>query len=212
MANKNKDAEVKKTETKKDTELKKAETKKDKKPNKARARKNAIKQIRKKATMIDVEIQNISNATLIYRDYRGGLLFELEPSQTKVISLDDLTEVNSRCPGFFTRYDLIVIDVIDDDDEVGIQDVLMYLGVDDIYVGLKNVEEDYMDILLDEESYDEFERVINLNKDILRVVAGNMIRKVKDEEYDQRDKMKLMIDKMPFLKDVFLEAEEARYE
>ena len=71
MANKNKDAEVKKTETKKDTELKKAETKKDKKPNKARARKNAIKQIRKKATMIDVEIQNISNATLIYRDYRG---------------------------------------------------------------------------------------------------------------------------------------------
>ena len=162
--------------------------------------------------MIDVEIQNISNATLIYRDYRGGLLFELEPSQTKVISLDDLTEVNSRCPGFFTRYDLIVIDVIDDDDEVGIQDVLMYLGVDDIYVGLKNIEEDYMDILLDEESYDEFKRVINLNKDILRVVAGNMIRKVKDEEYDQRDKMKLMIDKMPFLKDVFLEAEEARYE
>ena len=203
MANKIKDAETKEN---------KKETKKNKKPSKATARRNAIKQIRKKASMIDVEIQNLSNGVLLYRDTRGGLLFQLEPSETKVIALDDLSEVNSRCPIFFTEYNLIIIDVIDDDDEIGIQEVLMYLGIDEIYSDIKGLEEDYMDKLLDEESYEEFEKVLDSNRDMVNVVAGNMVRKVKDEEYDQRDKMKLMIDKMPFLKDVFLEAEEARYE
>ena len=203
MANKIKDAETKEN---------KKETKKNKKPSKATARRNAIKQIRKKASMIDVEIQNISNGVLLYRDTRGGLLFQLEPSETKVIALDDLSEVNSRCPIFFTEYNLIIIDVIDDDDEIGIQEVLMYLGIDEIYSDIKGLEEDYMDKLLDEESYEEFEKVLDLNRDMVKVVAGNMIRKVKDEDYDQRDKMKLMIKKIPYLKDIFLEAEEARYE
>ncbi len=203
MANKIKDAETKEN---------KKETKKNKKPSKATARRNAIKQIRKKASMIDVEIQNLSNGVLLYRDTRGGLLFQLEPSETKVIALDDLSEVNSRCPIFFTEYNLIIIDVIDDDDEIGIQEVLMYLGIDEIYSDIKGLEEDYMDKLLDEESYEEFEKVLDLNRDMVKVVAGNMIRKVKDEDYDQRDKMKLMIKKIPYLKDIFLEAEEARYE
>lgn len=203
MANKIKDAETKEN---------KKETKKNKKPSKATARRNAIKQIRKKASMIDVEIQNLSNGVLLYRDTRGGLLFQLEPSETKVIALDDLSEVNSRCPIFFTEYNLIIIDVIDDDDEIGIQEVLMYLGIDEIYSDIKGLEEDYMDKLLDEESYEEFEKVLDSNRDMVNVVAGNMVRKVKDEDYDQRDKMKLMIKKIPYLKDIFLEAEEARYE
>ena len=192
--------------------IKDAETKENKKPSKATARRNAIKQIRKKASMIDVEIQNISNGVLLYRDTRGGLLFQLEPSETKVVALDDLSEVNSRCPIFFTEYNLIIIDVIDDDDEIGIQEVLMYLGIDEIYSNIKGLEEDYMDKLLDDESYEEFEKVLDLNRDMVKVVAGNMVRKVKDEDYDQRDKMKLMIKKIPYLKDIFLEAEEARYE
>lgn len=203
MANKIKDAETKEN---------KKETKKNKKPSKATARRNAIKQIRKKASMIDVEIQNLSNGVLLYRDTRGGLLFQLEPSETKVIALDDLSEVNSRCPIFFTEYNLIIIDVIDDDDEIGIQEVLMYLGIDEIYSDIKGLEEDYMDKLLDDESYEEFEKVLDSNRDMVNVVAGNMVRKVKDEDYDQRDKMKLMIKKIPYLKDIFLEAEEARYE
>ena len=203
MANKIKDAETKEN---------KKETNKNKKPSKATARRNAIKQIRKKASMIDVEIQNISNGVLLYRDTRGGLLFQLEPSETKVVALDDLSEVNSRCPIFFTEYNLIIIDVIDDDDEIGIQEVLMYLGIDEIYSNIKGLEEDYMDKLLDDESYEEFEKVLDLNRDMVKVVAGNMVRKVKDEDYDQRDKMKLMIKKIPYLKDIFLEAEEARYE
>ena len=203
MANKIKDTETKEN---------KKETNKNKKPSKATARRNAIKQIRKKASMIDVEIQNISNGVLLYRDTRGGLLFQLEPSETKVIALDDLSEVNSRCPIFFTEYNLIIIDVIDDDDEIGIQEVLMYLGIDEIYSDIKGLEEDYMDKLLDEESYEEFEKVLDSNRDMVKVVAGNMVRKVKDEDYDQRDKMKLMIKKIPYLKDIFLEAEEARYE
>ena len=203
MANKIKDAETKEN---------KKETTKNKKPSKATARRNAIKQIRKKASMIDVEIQNLSNGVLLYRDTRGGLLFQLEPSETKVIALDDLSEVNSRCPIFFTEYNLIIIDVIDDDDEIGIQEVLMYLGIDEIYSNIKGLEEDYMDKLLDDESYEEFEKVLDSNRDMVKVVAGNMVRKVKDEDYDQRDKMKLMIKKIPYLKDIFLEAEEARYE
>ena len=203
MANKIKDAETKEN---------KKETNKNKKPSKATARRNAIKQIRKKASMIDVEIQNISNGVLLYRDTRGGLLFQLEPSETKVVALDDLSEVNSRCPIFFTEYNLIIIDVIDDDDEIGIQEVLMYLGIDEIYSNIKGLEEDYMDKLLDDESYEEFEKVLDSNRDMVKVVAGNMVRKVKDEDYDQRDKMKLMIKKIPYLKDIFLEAEEARYE
>ena len=77
---------------------------------------------------------------------------------------------------------MIIIDVIDDDDEIGIQEVLMYLGIDEIYSDIKGLEEDYMDKLLDEESYEEFEKVLDSNRDMVNVVAGNMVRKVKDED------------------------------
>ena len=211
MAKKN-EAETKTAEKVKETKEVK-ETKPKKRESRASRRRNAMKEIKKKADYIDVDIQSMYSGTCFYNDFRGVPLFNLKLGEIATVALKDLYEMASKHPGYFRDYDIMVVDVIDEEDKVGVEEVLMYLGIDNLYAELNDVGEDYLDILLEDEDYKEFERVINLNNEKLtKAIAGAMVQKVRDDEYDQRDKMRLMMEKIPYLRDTFMEAEEARYE
>ena len=204
----NKEVEVKEV---KDVEVK--ETKKETRNKKKANRKASMRDIKKKMASIDVEIQNISTEECIYRDYRGRAVFDLMPYETKIVTLDDLLDVVSECKGYFGSYKIIIIDVIDDNDEFKIADIVEYLGLDEFYIGMRLPEEDYMDILLEDKELDEFEDIVeSSNDDLVYAIAVSMVAKVKDEGYDDRGKMRLMTKRMPKLKDIFVDAEEARYE
>ena len=201
----NKEVEVKEVEVK--------ETKKETRNKKKANRKASMREIKKKMASIDVEIQNISTEECIYRDYRGRAVFDLMPYETKIVTLDDLLDVVSECKGYFGSYKIIIIDVIDDNDEFKIADIVEYLGLDEFYIGMGSPEEDYMDILLEDKELDEFEDIVeSSNDDLVYAIAVSMVAKVKDEGYDDRGKMRLMTKRMPKLKDIFVDAEEARYE
>ena len=204
----NKEVEIKEV---KEVEVK--ETKKEIRTKKKANRKASMREIKKKMASIDVEIQNISTEECIYRDYRGRAVFDLMPYETKIVTLDDLLDVVSECKGYFGSYKIIIIDVIDDNDEFKIADIVEYLGLDEFYIGMGLPEEDYMDILLEDKELDEFEDIVeSSNDDLVYAIAVSMVAKVKDEGYDDRGKMRLMTKRMPKLKDIFVDAEEARYE
>ena len=206
-------AENKEVEIKEVKEVEVKETKKETRTKKKANRKSSIKEIKKKMASIDVEIQNISTEECIYRDYRGRAVFDLMPYETKIVTLDDLLDVVSECKGYFGSYKIIIIDVIDDNDEFKIADIVEYLGLDEFYIGMGLPEEDYMDILLEDKELDEFEDIVeSSNDDLVYAIAVSMVAKVKDEGYDDRGKMRLMTKRMPKLKDIFVDAEEARYE
>ena len=207
-------AENKKVEAKEVEEVKEVkETKKETRDKKRTNRKTSMREIKKKTASIDVEIQNISTEECIYRDYRGRAVFDLMPYETKMVTLDDLLDVVSECKGYFGSYKIIIIDVIDDNDEFKIADIVEYLGLDEFYIGMGLPEEDFMDILLEDKELDEFEDVVeSANDDLVYAIAVSMVAKVKDEGYDDRGKMRLMTKRMPKLKDIFVDAEEARYE
>ena len=206
----NKEVEIEEVEIEeKEIESKKKTEKRDKK--KAN-RKTAMREIKKKMASIDVEIQNISDGECIYRDYRNRAIFDLMPNETKMVSLDDLLDVVSNCRGYFRTYKIIIIDVVDDNDEFTINDIVSYLGLDEFYIGMGLPEEDFMDILLEDKEYDEFKEIVeSANEELVYAIAVSMVAKVKDEDYDERDKMRLMSKKMPKLKDIFLDAEEDKY-
>ena len=207
-------AENKKVEAKEVEEVKEVkETKKETRDKKRTNRKTSMREIKKKTASIDVEIQNISTEECIYRDYRGRAVFDLMPYETKMVGLDDLLDVVSECKGYFGSYKIIIIDVIDDNDEFKIADIVEYLGLDEFYIGMGLPEEDFMDILLEDKELDEFEDVVeSANDDLIYAIAVSMVAKVKDENYDDRGKMRLMTKRMPKLKDIFVDAEEAKYE
>ena len=206
-------AENKEVEVKEVKEVEVKETKKETRNKKKANRKASMRDIKKKMASIDVEIQNISTEECIYRDYRGRAVFDLMPYETKIVTLDDLLDVVSECKGYFGSYKIIIIDVIDDNDEFKIADIVEYLGLDEFYIGMGLPEEDYMDILLEDKELDEFEDIVeSSNDDLVYAIAVSMVAKVKDENYDDRGKMRLMTKRMPKLKDIFVDAEEARYE
>ena len=206
-------AENKEVEVKEVKEVEVKETKKETRNKKKANRKASMRDIKKKMASIDVEIQNISTEECIYRDYRGRAVFDLMPYETKIVTLDDLLDVVSECKGYFGSYKIIIIDVIDDNDEFKIADIVEYLGLDEFYIGMGLPEEDYMDILLEDKELDEFEDIVEYsNDDLVYAIAVSMVAKVKDENYDDRGKMRLMTKRMPKLKDIFVDAEEARYE
>lgn len=206
-------AENKEVEIKEVKEVEVKETKKETRTKKKANRKTSMREIKKKMASIDVEIQNISTEECIYRDYRGRAVFDLMPYETKIVTLDDLLDVVSECKGYFGSYKIIIIDVIDDNDEFKIADIVEYLGLDEFYIGMGLPEEDYMDILLEDKELDEFEDIVeSSNDDLVYAIAVSMVAKVKDEGYDDRGKMRLMTKRMPKLKDIFVDAEEARYE
>lgn len=206
-------AENKEVEIKEVKEVEVKETKKETRIKKKANRKTSMREIKKKMASIDVEIQNISTEECIYRDYRGRAVFDLMPYETKIVTLDDLLDVVSECKGYFGSYKIIIIDVIDDNDEFKIADIVEYLGLDEFYIGMGLPEEDYMDILLEDKELDEFEDIVeSSNDDLVYAIAVSMVAKVKDEGYDDRGKMRLMTKRMPKLKDIFVDAEEARYE
>lgn len=155
-----------------------------------------LQAVRKKASDIDVEIQNIYFGKVGYFDYKGHPYFQLAPGQTKMISLEELYEVANDCVGLFKNYKIIIIDVYDDEYTVG--DILQYLGIEQYYENPNGLEEDYIDTLLEDDTdYEDFEDIVGRDNQALnKAIAGRMISKIKSEDYYDRDKIDLIARKM----------------
>ena len=184
-----------------------ADKKERNRKRKASAERKAVNsQLRKDRKNITVEIMNVSYGICRYTDINGRVLFDLEPGEIEVLSLEELTEVNNRCKGFFKKYKLIVIDVMSD--EYKVEDVLGYLGVLRYYEKIENKDEDFLETLIYDEDYEEFKDVFRHGSNELKnAIAGRLILAYRDPSergYIEKSKVKLVGSKLGLM-DIFEE-------
>ena len=169
------------------------------KRSKASAERKALNsQLRKERKDILVEIMNVSHCICRYNDINGRILFDLEPSEMETLSLEELTEVNNRCKGFFRTYKLIITDVLSE--EYKIEDILNYLGIMRYYEEFENKGEDFLEYLIYDEDYDEFKNVFRKGSiELQNAIAGRILLAYKDpseREYIDKAKIKLVGNKL----------------
>lgn len=194
---------------------KKATTKKSgTKPRKTaerNTRRNLIRELKNKRNEIDVEITNISAVRCKYVEEKTKYkYFDLQMGDKEILTLADLQEVVNRCRFMFEDHYLLITDVImvdeEDDKKYTIDDLLVYLGLMDIYVDIDNHQIDYIEELIYDSKIKDFKDVVSRSdRPLLVSIAGRMLSIFKkDPDEIDRNKIEIISSKLN-LGDIFRE-------
>lgn len=177
--------EVKETENKVEVKEEKVEVKKTKR--------QIVAELNKVKKDIDVEIMNVSSGSVSYFNKLGYSIFDLRPTETAIVSLEDMFEV-SKSRGYFRNNLIIITDVYSE--EYSLDDIFMFLKLDQI-----NADINY-DLIGEILEYDdnEFERVVNKkSKDFVKNIACRAIYSNNREDIDyelSRRKERVLCEKL----------------
>lgn len=201
-------ATEKKTTTKKTT---KSGSTKPRKTAKRNTRRDLIRELKNKRNEIDVEITNISAVRCKYIEEKTKYkYFDLQMGDKEILTLADLQEVVNRCRFMFEDHYLLITDVImvdeEDDKKYTIDDLLVYLGLMDIYVGIDNYQIDYIEELIYDSKIKDFKDVVSRSdRPLLISIAGRMLSIFKkDPDEIDRNKIEIISSKLN-LGDIFRE-------
>lgn len=189
-------------------------TKSGRKPRKTverNTRRNLIRELKNKRNEIDVEITNISAVRCKYVEEKTKYkYFDLQMGDKEILTLADLQEVVNRCRFMFEDHYLLITDVImvdeEDDKKYTIDDLLVYLGLMDIYVGIDNYQIDYIEELIYDSKIKDFKDVVSRSdRPLLISIAGRMLSIFKkDPDEIDRNKIEIISSKLN-LGDIFRE-------
>ena len=199
---------------KKTTEKKSKTTKGGTKPRKTakrNTRRDLIRELKNKRNDIDVEITNISAVRCKYVEEKTKYkYFDLQMGDKEILTLADLREVVNRCRFMFEDHYLLITDVImvdeEDDKKYTIDDLLVYLGLMDIYVDIDNHQIDYIEELIYDSEIKDFKNVVSRSdRPLLVSIAGRMLSVFKkDPDEIDRNKIEIISSKLN-LGDIFRE-------
>lgn len=174
-------------------------------------RRNLIRELKNKRNEIDVEITNISAVRCKYVEEKTKYkYFDLQMGDKEILTLADLQEVVNRCRFMFEDHYLLITDVImvdeEDDKKYTIDDLLVYLGLMDIYVDIDNHQIDYIEELIYDSKIKDFKDVVSRSdRPLLVSIAGRMLSIFKkDPDEIDRNKIEIISSKLN-LGDVFRE-------
>ena len=161
------EVEVKKPRKKKTTP--KVEVKEKKK-----SKKQIASDLRRNMGSIDVEILNISDMRVSHANKMGVFYFQLEPNEAMIISLEELYEVKTKAKKCFVDHMIIITEVLNE--EYKIDDIMTFLGLDNIYKGIEDPNSDFLEALVVETSDDELEAILKKKskKEIKRIACKAM--------------------------------------
>lgn len=174
-------------------------------------RRNLIRELKNKRNEIDVEITNISAVRCKYVEEKTKYkYFDLQMGDKEILTLADLQEVVNRCRFMFEDHYLLITDVImvdeEDDKKYTIDDLLVYLGLMDIYVDIDNHQIDYIEELIYDSKIKDFKDVVSRSdRPLLVSIAGRMLSVFKkDPDEIDRNKIEIISSKLN-LGDIFRE-------
>lgn len=141
---------------------------------KTKTRKELSSELRAKRDDIELEILNISTGGCSYYDSHGEAYFNLVPGQSTIVSLREIQDICLQARCYFDEYYLIITDV--NNEHYTLEEILIYLGLSDIYKNIKNYNEDYLRDILLESNDKEFNSLISV-KDIkfIKMLAAKAI-------------------------------------
>ena len=197
--------------TEKKSKSTKSGTTKPRKTAKRNTRRDLIRELKNKRNDIDVEITNISAVRCKYVEEKTKYkYFDLQMGDKEILTLADLQEVVNRCRFMFEDHYLLITDVImvdeDDDKKYTIDDLLVYLGLMDIYVDIDNHQIDYIEELIYDSEIKDFKNVVSRSdRPLLVSIAGRMLSIFKkDPDEIDRNKIEIISSKLN-LGDIFRE-------
>lgn len=151
---------------------------------------------------------------LIMNNTQGGFYYKCPKTQmeinlqefgdTEVVTIELLEAMKNRAKIVFKNYCIMVVDVypeVEFEDEIGIYDVLNYLGLTDLYNlvsdELENngdlYSEEFFDNLIVNETRDRFERLAKkMNRKLLTQLAHRAYSLYKTGDFDSRYKMEFI--------------------
>lgn len=145
------------------------------------------KEIRNKKNDIEVEILNINSGGTSCRDRFGRILFDFNSyGEREFILLTDLYEVATKYKNFFLKHQIVIIDV--DSDEYDIDDMIEFLGLNEIYDEIENYDTDYISQILKLNNREFEELINNANEDLVRSVAARAIALFNQDKFDSSKK------------------------
>lgn len=155
---------------------------------------------------------------LIMNNTQGGFYYKCPKTQmeinlqefgdTEVVTIELLEAMKNRAKIVFKNYCIMIVDVypeIEFEDEIGIYDVLNYLGLTELYNlvsdELENngelYSEEFFDSLIINESRDRFEKIARkMNRKLLTQLAHRAYNLYKTGEFDSRYKMEFIQEKL----------------
>lgn len=191
------------TENKKETKKTTTKRKTTKKETKSKATVN--KELRKYAKDIDVEVQSLVAGELFYVSNKTNEILELEETgDTDVVSLELLIEMSKKSKTLLKGLYLVILDVYNNEEkgEFTVDDVLSFLGIEDSYV-LKENNLEYIDKLIIDTTYDEFEKEFNKIKieEVKERIIERSVALFKEGKLDSDSKKNLLSNysKNPYL-------------
>lgn len=165
-------------------------------------RRQLIRKLKKDKENIDVEIKNISVMRCLYKNNNDFVYFDLQPGESTMIGLDDIYEIAHKCKGFFKNYEIIITDVYSDD--YTLDDILLYLNLQNIYENIPNKDEDCIEELVYEADIDDFKNQLEDNRELCKAVAQEMLVAFKSEDYYDKKKIQYICEKLK-IRDLFAE-------
>lgn len=186
------------------------------KPKKKTAKKKkkkktkTFKDIKKAMENTEVLIANNDDAMFFYRCPKTGVEVDLrEYGDTEIVEAEVLyTMKNSK--KIFNKYLIIILDVYSDDDDITIEDVYAYLGIDKLYKNIEIPSSEYLDELLLEETVERFERVIDgMSNNMFKRLANRAIMLAKRGQLSNSHKIRMIEDKLK-MPELFYDIENKR--
>lgn len=172
------------------------ETKEEKIAKKATQR-DIRNELKKKKLEIEVEVMNLTNGEVFYTPNSNEVpYFELNGIGDKeFVELDKLYKVASKHKAYFKNHCITIVDL--DDMDYTVDDILDFLGIKNLYDNIENYDSDYIDYILNELDFDEFEDVVNNNSiELAQRLTERAVHLHKNDELDSSNKKKFLANKV----------------
>ena len=151
-------------------------------------RKDVIKRVDKST---EVMVLNNTVGRVHYPCRNGEELDIKYGGDTTVLSVEALMEIKNKSKGLFTNFYIVPVEVISEG-EATLEDVIVYLGLNDIYDKDNLKMENYINDIINSKP-DEFEKKLDiLNEKIIERVAEKIIDLYVDGEFDSSRKQQAL--------------------
>lgn len=153
------------------------------------------KELRAKKQEIEVELLHINSGGTSCRDRGGRVLFDFDNyGEREFLSLADVYEIATKYKDFFGKNQIVIVDL--DTDDYTIDDVIEFLGLNELYDEIENYDTDYISQIL-KLKYSEFEEVLkNANEDLVRSLASRAVELYNNNKFDSKKKETLLAEKL----------------
>lgn len=150
-----------------------------------------LRQELKKRKSLEVDIMSLTTGTVYYECPKTGYKFTLNGvGARESIELDLLQTLANRNRQLFENHAITIVDF--EDDDYGVDEIVEFLGLRDIYDGIENTDVDYIKEIIDLDNYDFEKLMATADRALVERVAERAIYLYMKDKFDSHVKPRIL--------------------